>query len=57
MTKNSDPDKYSYSGYGIGFDSQSQFLISNFDFGENVIVFGIGNSLSKHIDNRKKTVF
>ena len=33
QTKNVDPDKYSYSGYGVGFDSQSHFLISNFDFG------------------------
>ena len=24
ITKNTDPDKYKYSGYGIGFDSRSQ---------------------------------
>ena len=36
LTKNVDPDKYCYSGYGIGFDSQSLFLISNFDFGKDV---------------------
>ena len=23
LTKNADPDKYKYSGYGIGFDSRS----------------------------------
>ena len=26
-TKNADPDKYSYSGYGIGFDSRSHFIL------------------------------
>ena len=32
ITKNSDTDKYSYSGYGIGFDSRSLFSIPNFDW-------------------------
>ena len=31
ITKNTDPNKYSYSGYGIGFDSSSVFSIPNFD--------------------------
>ena len=26
ITKNADPNKYSYSGYGIGFDSRSLFF-------------------------------
>ena len=25
LTWNADPDKYGYSGYGIGFDARSQF--------------------------------
>ena len=25
LTNNADPDKYKYSGYGIGFDSRSKF--------------------------------
>ena len=25
LTKNADPDKYSYSGYGIGFDLRALF--------------------------------
>ena len=33
LTKNANPDKYFYSGYGTGFDSCSHFLISNLDFG------------------------
>ena len=31
ITKNVDPNKYSYSGCGIGFDSCSLFSIPNFD--------------------------
>ena len=25
LTKNAEPDKFGYSGYGIGFDSHSEF--------------------------------
>ena len=28
LAKNADPDKYKYSGYGIGFDSRSEFLFT-----------------------------
>ena len=28
LTKNSDPDKYGYTDYDIGFDAHSQFLWS-----------------------------
>ena len=41
LTKNPDPDKYSYSGYGIGFDSRSLFSVPNFDWGKNVLIFGV----------------
>ena len=37
LTKNSDLDKYSYSGYGIGFDSHGTFSLSDgVGFGKNV---------------------
>ena len=29
LTMNIDPDKYGYSGYGIGFDARSQCSLSN----------------------------
>ena len=38
LVKNADPDQCFYSGYNIGFDSRSLFIISNFDFGKNVIL-------------------
>ena len=28
LTKNADPDKYGYNGYGIGFDTCSRFLLT-----------------------------
>ena len=54
LTKNGDPDKYGYIGYGIGFDAHSQFLSSNGEWGKNVIIFGVDDSSSVHVDNRKK---
>ena len=29
LTKNADSDKYKYRGYGIGFDSRSEFLFKD----------------------------
>ena len=50
-TKNADPYKYSYSGNDIGFDSSLFFSLLNFDWDKNVVIFGVGNSSSLHIDN------
>ena len=55
LTKNTDIDKYGYSGYGIGFDRKSSFLFQGGGFGQNVLIFGADLSSSAHIDNRKKT--
>ena len=56
ITKNADPDKYSYSGHGVGFDSRSYFSIRNFDWGKNVVIFEIDMSSSVHIDNKNKDI-
>ena len=56
LTKNANPDKYSYSGYGIGFNLQLHFLVSNFGFGRNIIIFGVDNGSSTRVDNRKKDI-
>ena len=37
LTKNTHPNKYGYSGYGIGFDAHSGFSI-NGEFGKNIII-------------------
>ena len=39
LIKNANPNKYSYSRYGIGFDSRSFFSIPTFDWGKSVIIF------------------
>ena len=44
IAKNADPNKYSYSQYVIRFDSRSHFSILNFDWGKNVIIFGVDMS-------------
>ena len=41
LTKNVVPDKYKYSSYSIGFDSRSQFLLTDGSMGKCVINFGV----------------
>ena len=54
LTKNIDLDKSFYSRYGIGFDVRSLFsLPDGSDCGKNVILFGLDNSSSAHIYNKK----
>ena len=55
MTKNADPDKYSNSGYVIGFYARGNFLFPDGSgFGKNVIIFGAGMSSPVHIYSKKK---
>ena len=54
ITKNTDVDKYKYSGYGIGFDGKGVFTHPVGSFGNNAITFGVDMSSSVHIDNNKK---
>ena len=56
LTKNADPDKYKNSGYGIGFDSRSEFLFTDGSLERNVIIFGTDMSSSVHIDNKGKDI-
>ena len=41
ITKNTDVDKYKYSGYGIGFDGNRVFTHPTGSFGNNAIMFGV----------------
>ena len=56
LTKIVDPNKYSYSGYGTGFDSSSLISIQNFDCGKNAIIFGVDMSSSGHAYNKNKDI-
>ena len=44
LTKNSNIDKYKYTGYGIGFDLKGTSLFSDASLGQNVIILGVGMS-------------
>ena len=52
IVKNSDKEKYLYSGSGITFDSAGFWSFDN-DTARNVITFGVDNSSSSHSDNHK----
>ena len=54
--KNSDIDKYKYSGYGIGFHRHGIFSYPGIGLGRNVIIFGVDMSSSTKINNRKKKI-
>ena len=56
LTKNTDIDKYKYSGYAVGFDRRSSFSFLSSGFGQNVLIFGVDMSSSSHIDNKKKDI-
>ena len=57
MTKNANVGKYSYSGYGIGFDTPGLFSMSNNSgIGKNLMIFGTEMSSSVHIYNKRKYI-
>ena len=56
IRKNSDVDKYKYSGYGIGFDSRGYFSHPSGENGRNVIILGADLSSSVHANNKVNNV-
>ena len=56
LTKNTDPDKYSHSSYGIGFDTQIEYSLPEGSVGKNVIIFRADMSSSVHVDNKGKDI-
>ena len=56
ITKNSDIDKYKYSGYGNGFDPKGIFQHPAGSFGNNAIIFGADMSSSTHSNNRVNNI-
>ena len=56
ITKNTDTDKYKYSGYGTGFDSRGTFLFLSGKFAQNVIIFDVDMNSSVHVDNKKNVI-
>ena len=59
MTKpgdTTDTDKYIYSGYGLGFDSTSQFSHPHGGVARNIIIFGVNTSNSVHVTNKTQNI-
>ena len=48
LTKNTDTDKYKYSGYSIGFDSTGSFTHPSGGYDKKFIIFGADMSSSAH---------
>ena len=55
LVKNSDINKFGYTGYGIGFDRGTTFSFPSGGFDHNVLVFGVDMSGSTYIDDKKRT--
>ena len=56
LSKNADPDKYSYTCFGIGFDTRGQYSLPDDSVDKNVIIFGADMTSSVHIDNKGKDI-
>ena len=52
LTKDKDPDKCNYEGYGICFDSRSTYTHSDGNYAKNLIIFGCSLKNSVHATNR-----
>ena len=55
LTKNSNIDKYKYSGYGIGIDRRGGFSFGD-GFGQNVITFEADMGSSVHGNNETRYI-
>ena len=53
LNKNTDIDKYKYSGYVIKFDRHWITSFPPGGFGSNEIRFGVDMSFSVHVNNKK----
>ena len=53
LVRNAIKSKLPYNGQGIAFDGEGCWSFGN-DFARNVVIFGVANNSSSHIDNKKK---
>ena len=56
LIKNADLNKNKYSGYGIGFNLRSEFLLLDDSMGKNIIIFRVDMNSLVHIDNKDKNI-
>ena len=57
ITKDANSDHNKYSGYGICFDSSTDFTFGNITNGKNVIMFGSDMSFNAHERNRANKIY
>ena len=56
LTKNTDIDKWKYSGYGIGFNRYGEFSFPN-GLAKTCVIFGADlSSSSSHVNNKKNNI-
>ena len=48
-----DKSKFTYNGRGIAFDGKKSYQSFDNNTARNVVIFGVDNSSSSHIDNPK----
>ena len=56
LTKNTDPGKYEYGGYGIGFNACWHLSWSNSSLVKNIVIFGADFNSSMHLNNKDKDI-
>ena len=54
LATNADPDKYIYSGYGMRFNSRSEFSFPDGSMGKNVLTFGVDMNSSSILIIKEK---
>ena len=57
ITKDSNSSQNKYDGYGICFDSESDFSFGSIVNGKNVIIFGANMSFSSYERNRVNSIY
>ena len=50
IVRNTIKSKFTYNGRGIIFDREGSWSFDN-DYARNVVIFGVDNSASSHMDN------
>ena len=51
-----DPDKYIYSGYGLGYGIKGPFAHPQGEMTRNIIIFGVDSSNSVHATNKIQNI-
>ena len=57
ITKNAGTSKCAYKGYDICFDEGGSFSKGNINNGQNVLIFGVGESSLVHANNKANNIY